>query len=392
MSFTLRWGILATGWIAETFSKDLLTNPATRDVSNVAHRIVAVSSSRDAQKARDFLTKIDGPQEAKTYGSYAELVADPDVDIIYVATPHSHHFQNAMLALRAGKHVLCEKALTVTAEQARRLVATAREKNLFFMEAVWTRYQPLSLKVRELVQAGEIGTVSRVTADLSFNNVEDHDTGRLSFADSHRMVNPDLAGGALLDLGIYSLTWVFQILYHLQAADAKEKPVVTAALNKYAATGADDSTAIIVRFPKHNTLGIATTSLRADTDASGAGKTPGIRIQGSKGEIQVAHPAFRPDSYRVVRKGAAEGEVEIVECPLPKDESRGGWGHGFFWEADEAARGVRDGKVQSEGMPWEESVVIMEVMDEALRQGGVEYPALITSHEFDPESSLNTGR
>ncbi|KAH6687686.1 NADP:D-xylose dehydrogenase [Verticillium dahliae] len=330
-------GILATGWIAETFSKDLLTNPATRDVSNVAHRIVA---------------------EAKTYGSYAELVADPDVDIIYVATPHSHHFQNAMLALRAGKHVLCEKALTVTAEQARRLVATAREKNLFFMEAVWTRYQPLSLKVRELVQAGEIGTVSRVTADLSFNNVEDHDTGRLSFADSHRMVNPDLAGGALLDLGIYSLTWVFQILYHLQAADAKEKPVVTAALNKYAATGADDSTAII----------------------------------GSKGEIQVAHPAFRPDSYRVVRKGAAEGEVEIVECPLPKDESRGGWGHGFFWEADEAARCVRDGKVQSEGMPWEESVVIMEVMDEALRQGGVEYPALITSHEFDPESSLNTGR
>ncbi|CRK10411.1 hypothetical protein BN1723_009135 [Verticillium longisporum] len=170
MSFTLRWGILATGWIAETFSKDLLTNPATRDVSDVAHRIVAVSSSRDAQKARDFLTKIDGPQEAKTYGSYAELVADPDVDIIYVATPHSHHFQNAMLALRAGKHVLCEKALTVTAEQARRLVATAREKNLFFMEAVWTRYQPLSLKVRELVQAGEIGTVSRVTADLSFNN------------------------------------------------------------------------------------------------------------------------------------------------------------------------------------------------------------------------------
>ncbi|KAF3355932.1 hypothetical protein VdG1_06670 [Verticillium dahliae VDG1] len=269
MSFTLRWGILATGWIAETFSKDLLTNPATRDVSDVAHRIVAVSSSRDAQKARDFLTKIDGPQEAKTYGSYAELVADPDVDIIYVATPHSHHFQNAMLALRAGKHVLCEKALSVTAEQARRLVATAREKNLFFMEAVWTRYQPLSLKVREL----------------------DHDTGRLSFADSHRMVNPDLAGGALLDLGIYSLTW-----------------------------------------------------------------------------------------------------VEIVECPLPKDESRGGWGHGFFWEADEAARCVRDGKVQSEGMPWEESVVIMEVMDEALRQGGVEYPALITSHEFDPESSLNTGR
>lgn len=370
------------------FSKDLLTNPASRDVSDVEHKIVAVSSSRDAEKAKAFLTKINGAHDAKTYGSYAELVADPDVDIIYVATPHSHHFQNAMLAVQAGKNVLCEKALTVNAEQTRRLVQAAREKNVFFMEAVWTRFQPLSVKVRELITSGEIGTVSRVLADLSFNNVASED-GKLSFPDSNRMVNPDLAGGALLDLGVYSLTWVFQILYHLQPEAEKEKPEVVASINKYY-TGADDNTVVICRFPKHKTIGIATTSLRAASDPTESGHTPSIRIQGSKGEIAIAHPAFRPNDYRVLKKGAGD-KFEVVECPIPKDAGRDGWGHGFFWEADEAARCIRDGKKESSGIPLDESIAVMEVMDEALRQGGVTYPELIASADFDANSPLNTG-
>lgn len=144
------------------FVKDLLTNPAVRDVTDVAHKVVAVASSRSKDSAASFLQKVKAPQGATTYGSYHELVADPDVDIIYVATPHSHHFQNAMLALEAGKNVLCEKALTVTASQTHKLINKAREKNLFFMEAVWTRYQPLSVKVREIVQSGVIGPVQRV--------------------------------------------------------------------------------------------------------------------------------------------------------------------------------------------------------------------------------------
>lgn len=143
------------------FCKDLLTDPALREVSDVHHDIVAVASSSSADRAAQFIKKIDGPSSAKTYGSYTELVADPDVEIIYVATPHSHHFQNVMLALEAGKHVLCEKALTVTASQTKKLVETARAKNLFFMEAVWTRYFPLSIKVRELISGGTIGTVFR---------------------------------------------------------------------------------------------------------------------------------------------------------------------------------------------------------------------------------------
>lgn len=147
------------------FCKDLLTNPTSREVNDVRHEIVAVASSTSSQRAGDFIKKIDGPTSAKLYGSYAELVADPAIDIIYVATPHSHHFQNAMLALQAGKNVLCEKALAVTASQAKKLVATAKAKNVFFMEAVWTRYFPLSIKVRELISSGTIGTVYRVICE-----------------------------------------------------------------------------------------------------------------------------------------------------------------------------------------------------------------------------------
>lgn len=143
----------------------MLTDPACREVHDVRHEIVAVSSSTSVGRAVEFVTKIDGPSSVKTYGSYAELVADPQVDIVYVATPHSHHFQNAMLALHAGKNVLCEKALTVTAAQARTLVNTAKAKGLFLLEAVWTRFFPLSIKIRELIAAGEIGTVYRTVGE-----------------------------------------------------------------------------------------------------------------------------------------------------------------------------------------------------------------------------------
>ncbi|KAK2589791.1 D-xylose 1-dehydrogenase (NADP(+)) [Conoideocrella luteorostrata] len=387
--YTIKWGIMATGGIAETFCKDLLTDPTSRDVHDVRHEIVAVSSSTSADRAAAFIKKIDGPSSAKTYGSYGELVADSNVSIIYVATPHSHHFQNAMLALEAGKNVLCEKALTVTASQAKKLVEKAKEKNVFFMEAVWTRYFPLSIKVRELIASGEIGTVYRTMADLSFNENSDKDDDKVTFPDSNRMVNKDLAGGALLDLGIYALTWVFQTLYHLQPASSKESPKVLAAINKYH-TGVDENTSIICQFPRNKTIGVATTSIRVGTCPNGTTTAaPAIRIQGSKGEIQVPHPAFRPVSYSVIKKDG-DGKVEVVDCPIPKDEKRN-WGHGMFWEADECARCVRDGKKQSETLPWEESMVIMQTMEEALKQGGVEYPELITTDVYDAKSPLNTG-
>ncbi|KAM0516771.1 hypothetical protein ACHAPE_005405 [Trichoderma viride] len=383
--YTVKWGIMATGGIAETFCKDLLCDPKVRDAHDVRHEIVAVASSSSKKRADGFLKTIDGAFDAKTYGSYPELVADPNIDIIYVATPHSHHFQNAMLALEAGKHVLCEKAFTVTAAQARKLVEAAKAKNLFLMEAVWTRYFPLSIQIRKRITSGEIGTVYRTIGDLSFNSNAAKGKG-LSFDDSHRMVNVDLAGGAILDLGVYPLTWVFQTLYHLQPEQDKEAPTVVAASNKYT-TGADENTAIICQFPRHNSLGVATTTMRAHSDPEND-VVPVIRIQGSEGEIQVFFPAYRPVKYKVVKKN---GESQLVDCPIPGDPARNGWGHGMFWEADECARCLRDGKKESATLPWTESIVIMETMEAALKQGGIEYPELITTDVYDPKSPLNTG-
>jgi predicted dehydrogenase len=348
---------------------------------------VAVASSTSKASAESFLEKVNAPAGVKTYGSYAELVADPDVQIVYVATPHSHHFQNAMLALEAGKNVLCEKAFTVTASQARKLVAKAHEKGVFLMEAVWTRYFPLSIKVRELVKSSVIGPVYRVIADLSIGT--DGPDGTITFPDDHRMVNPDLAGGALLDLGIYPLTWLMQILYHCQPEAQKEKPNVVGAVNKYT-TGADESTSYIIQFPQHKSMGIGMTSMRLATDPDGHNSAgPAIKIQGARGEIQVMGPAYRPLQYRII-KNDSDGKVEVVDCPIPKDEQRG-WGHGMFWEADECARCLRDGKKESDTLPWEESIVIMEVMESVLKQGDVKYPELITTDVFDPQSPLNVG-
>ncbi|KAL3418666.1 oxidoreductase family protein [Phlyctema vagabunda] len=394
--YIVKWGILATGGIANTFCRDILCDPATRDVHDVAHEVVAAASSSSAQRASEFLTEIKAPGNPKAYGSYKELVNDPNVDVIYVATPHSHHFQNAMLALEAGKHVLCEKAFTVNAKQARKLVETAKAKNLFLMEAVWTRYFPLSIKIRELVTSGVIGPVHRVVSDLSIGTAKED--GSLDFPDTNRMVNKDLAGGALLDLGIYALTWVFQILYHCQSKP-REAPVVVAAINPYDKTGADEQTSVILQFPKQKSMGIAMTSMRVSTQPDGEGSPASgaaARIQGAKGEIQVIGPLYRPTHYRVIKRGDKPGEVEDVTCPIPKDPKRdsregetGGWGHGMAWEADEVARCLRDGKKQSETLEWDESILIMETMDEIRKQGGLEYAELIETDVYDEKSLLN---
>ncbi|KAF3930382.1 hypothetical protein AA313_de0204613 [Arthrobotrys entomopaga] len=362
--FELKWGILGCGTIASAFTKDLLFDPASRNAGDIKHTVVAAGTSSSLDRAQKFLTDCGVPANtAKAYGTYEELVADANVNIIYVATPHSHHFPHVLLALRAGKNVLCEKPFTVNAEQARILRDIAQEKKLFLMEAVWTRFFPLSIEVRNLVSSGKIGQVRKVLADLSFlNDVEK------VFPPENRMVNMDLAGGALLDLGVYSLTWVFQILYHLDA-NAKT-PKVVGHIQKYPATGADETTTVVCQFER--ATGIATTSMRIGSDVDGEGTCgPAIRISGTKGEIQVAHPAYRPLKYRVI---------------LPKDQGGAGeWqervheGGSMYWQADGCARSIRDGKLECEVMPLKETIALMEVMDEMRRQADMPYPEAIES-------------
>lgn len=188
-------------------------------------------------------------------------------------------------------------------------------------------------------------------------------------------------------MGIYSLTWVFQTLYHTLPREQRKPPSkISAHVTPYHLTGADEATTILLSFPTTTpsngptpgeSQAVALTHLRIATDPDEKNSSrPAIRIQGTKGEIQVDGPAFRPERYRVIFKKPEDGEalpVKEVECPFP------GNGKGMYWEADEVARCVRDKKLESEGMPWEESIVIMEVMDEVRKQGGLTYPEKIES-------------
>jgi predicted dehydrogenase len=332
---------------------------------------------------------VGAPADAKAYGSYKDLVENPDVDIIYVSTPHSHHYQNTMLCLEAGKNVLCEKAFTVNAAQARKLAETAKKKNLFLMEAVWTRYFPLSIYVRELITSGKLGYVSRVFADNSVNSEWD---------EKHRMINPDLAGGAMLDLGIYSLTWVFQTLYHTQPDSKRKPPTVTSSIRKHGKTGVDEMTTMLLTFPRQegDAHGVATTQMKASSNPDGKGTAgPAVRVQGDKGEVQVWPPIFRPTKTKLIM---TDGTVEEKVWEIPGPGKGSGWrngfagswnpegeGHGMFWEADEAAIALLEGRKEGKFEGLEESIVIMETMDEVRKQNGLKYPEKIETTEFPVE-------
>ena len=246
--------------------------------------------------------------------------------------------------------------------------------------------------MRDTITSGKLGTVHRAIADLSF--AQDPES---RYPDGkHRMVNPDLAGGALLDLGIYALTWVFQTLYHTQPSDARVPPQVLAALKQYS-TGADEQTTMLLRFPRSKELGgdahgVAMTSLRVNADPDGKGTVPAVRVQGTKGEIQVFAPIFRPTRTRMV---LADGTHEEKEFPMPGPGKGSGWyngfsgnknpegeGHGMFYEADEAATAILEGRKEGKYESLSESVVIMETMDEVRRQGGMNYPEKIESTKY----------
>lgn len=357
-------------------------DPKTRNVNDIVHVVTAAASSSSQKAAEEFITDVVTPRQSEprcsAYSSYEQLVKDPNVDIVYIGTPHSHHFQNCMLALESNKPVLCEKALTVNAAQAKKLFEEARKRNLFFMEAVWTRYFPLSIAVREKIRNGDIGEVLRVSADLSIGEMpEDYDEG-------HRQVNKELAGGTLLDLGVYSLTWVFQTVYHTLPKDKRKAPkVVGTIMTPEPRTGADESATLLLDFPistpkgTRSTHAVATSALRLHFDHARdtENAVPAVRIHGDEGEIQVWGPIYRPSRFRVTYRDKSK-PVESYGFDFP------GGNHGMCWEGDEAARCWLAGKLESDGMPWEESTIIMEVMDEARRQAGLIYPEVIETTKY----------
>ncbi|HEY1178062.1 MAG TPA: Gfo/Idh/MocA family oxidoreductase [Phytomonospora sp.] len=319
---TVRWGILATGGIASTFTKDLRLAPGAE---------VAAVGSRTAESARAFA---DAHGIPRAHGSWADLAADPDVDIVYIANTHNAHLAAAETCLKAGKAVLCEKPLTLNQAQARHLVDLAGERGLFFMEAMWMRTIPAILKMNELIADGAIGPVRAVHADFCLGG---------HFEPEHRLRNPDLAGGGLLDLGVYPVSFAHMIL---------GAPETVQVSGWKTPEGVDAMAGIVLGYDN------AVATLSCGIEAS----SPGIAwVGGPLGRIELPNPFFRPGRLRLTRGG------EVEEITVPYD------GNGMVHEAVEAMRCMREGLTESPLVPWRSTVEVMGVLDEARRRLGVVY-------------------
>jgi predicted dehydrogenase len=311
----IRWGILGTGRIARTFTEDLLLLPD--------HEVAAVGS-RAPHTAEAYAAEYGLP---RAYGTYAELAADDAIDVVYVATPHSGHDAAARACLAAGRAVLVEKPLTPRAAEAERLVAYARERGLFLLEGMWTRFNPLIVKLRELVADGAIGEISAIYADFAWAPPYDP---------ASRFWSADLAGGALLDLGVYPLSFTWMLLGRPDSVQAR------AAL---APTGVDANTGILLGYDS-GAVALLHCGLTAESPQAAT-------VIGTRGRIDLPATFFRPTTMTLHRTDA---EPETFNLDLK--------GHGFTFEAGEVARCLREGLLESPQMPLDETVAIIRTMDD----------------------------
>lgn len=324
----LRWGVLAPGGIARSFASAL--RGGTRQT------IVAVGS-RSLRRAQDFADHVGG---ATAYGSYEELVADASVDVVYVASPHSEHLAQALLALEAGKPVLVEKAFTRNASEARELLDAARAAGLFAMEAMWTRFLPHIDVVRQSVESGLLGEVHTVLADH----------GQRLYPDGPaRLSSPDLAGGALLDLGVYPLSFASMVLGRFASITAAGTP-------SDAGVDVQDSIAVM---SASGAQGVLSTTMAAKTPTTAA-------VCGTERRLEIEGDFYGPNPVRLVSNA---GEVLDTFRP-PEGEMHGG----LRYEAAAVARCLAEGQLESPLMPHAETLRVMEAMDEVRRQVGVRFP------------------
>lgn len=321
----IKWGIMAAGSIAESFAGDL-----AHAKNGEAYAI----GSRNLEKAEAFAAKFGIP---KAYGSYEELVADPDVDAVYVATPHPYHKENVMTALRAGKAVLCEKPFTVNASELEELVAYARERKLFLMEAMWTRFLPVIRRVREWLAAGRIGEVRLVKADFGF------DAG---WNPAGRLLNPELGGGALLDAGIYPISFASMVLGpHPQSVQSSAH---------LGATGVDEHFSVLLTYGNGAIASLnGAVRLAIGNDAY---------IHGTNGKIYV--PGFLNATSATLYVDGEEPET-VRDDRVFK---------GYTYEAEAVGQALHAGLTESSDISLDESLSILRLMDQIRGQWGLKYP------------------
>ncbi|WWD02469.1 hypothetical protein V865_000509 [Kwoniella europaea PYCC6329] len=367
--FVAQWGIIGCGWISSEFVTDICRQPSTRNVNDISHA-VAAAGSRSLSKAEEFLDKYcpDGAAaqqqglvdfKPKGYGSYKGVIEDPNVNIVYIGTMNVCHYDDAKLALDAGKHVLLEKPATLNAAEWRSLVSIAKEKNSFLMEAVWTRFNPVLRSIQRAIHQDDlIGDIRCLYSDLSMDSF-----GKRK--DTDRLLNAELAGGPLLDLGPYPLVWTMMMLYRHPKND-RTPPAKIGSTMMLHHTGVDIATNFALTFPKINAIANCTANLLSPTQQS-----QHTRIVGTKGEILVQGITSRPQSY-IIRRLADPSqengkylEDELVD--LPFDEG------GLVFEADHVARCLKDSLVESPDMPWAETELTMSVFDQIRKEGGYKF-------------------
>jgi predicted dehydrogenase len=326
----LRWGFIGPGQIAANVAPDLhLVDGAT------LHAV----ASRSTDRARAFADRYGA---AVAYGSYGALLADPDVDAVYIATPHRQHHVIALAAIAAGKHLLVEKAFTCTLAGARDVVAAARAAEVFCMEAMWTRFQPAMVKARDLLTAGAIGEIRSVRADLGVRNV---------FDPANRLWARELGGGALLDLGVYTVSFVQWVL--------GGSPAEVGVSGKLASNGVDAEAAVLWRSADDRT-GFAHCSL--------AGPLPGTAaVFGTEGWLEVPPRFHHPSEIRLYPIGpdGRAPEFETIAASAT--------GTGYAHEFDEVHRCIAAGRTESPRMPLDDTLAVIGVLEQALHSLGVHF-------------------
>jgi predicted dehydrogenase len=318
------WAILGPGGIATAFAKDL----ALLD----GHSIGAVGS-RSLANAENFAAQFGG----KAYGSYEALVHDPAIDAVYVATPHPAHHDNVIMALNAGKPVLCEKPFSVNAVEAQAMVDAASQNKVALMEAMWARFLPHYAKVREIVASGVLGPIHSIHADHG---------QRLADQGISRLVEPSLAGGALLDLGIYPISFAHMILGNPTSITS------TAVMTD---KGVDAQTSMIFSY-NNGAQAVLTTTMIEQTPCRAV-------VAGLNGWLEIDRTFYNPASMRVVMNDGS-----VIEYPNTYT------GHGLREQAETFKQLVQSGKLESEILTWKDTVDIMKSMDTVRQQIGLKYP------------------
>ena len=323
---TIRWGIIGAGRISSVFATALNSMKDTK---------LAAIASRDLSRAEEFAGRfhID-----KAYGSYEELVRDPEVDVIYIGTPHPEHRENAALCISHGKAVLCEKSFTLNGKDSRYLVNLAKEHKVFLMEAMWTKFLPVTGKVKEWLKEERIGEIKHMKVSFGFYS---------EFDPSSRLYNPELGGGALLDVGVYPISYVIHLLERLP------NQVLSSAV--LGTTGVDEQNVILMRFDNGILADISSAvSAEIGNDAE---------IIGTKGRIYV--PSFWCAEEAMLYNASNE-LVEICELPFPVN--------GYVYEAEEVNHCIREGCLESALLPLQDTLDIMDIMDGLRAEWGLSYP------------------